>query len=155
MAKYKYVVKNVPKDAAAMEKFVIDEFGPLIETYWDTYGKALYGKPIAFDMNTFVMAWVGGSVFLLMVYDEDGEAVGFMVGMKFRPIFYETHILQIERWYGPDEEVVDGMFDYVNKIVDIMGVHEVYVTRFQDGSHYKSGSISGDTTQYTLDRIVR
>lgn len=153
MAKIKYVVKRMPEQPEDLQKFIIDDFGPLLDKYWKTYGEELYGKPINFEMSTFIHGWLSQAAFLLIAYENE-KAVGFVIGMKFRPIFYQAHILQLERWYADRDDVVTGMFEYINNILDILGTDEVYVTEFSHGQKY-NGEISGGVSPFTIQRIVR
>lgn len=126
---YRYVIKKLPEKAEDSVKFLNEELFPLFVEYWEKYGLSLYGKPIDFDVIQFLQIWTGGSVFLIMAY-EDTTAVGFLLGYEGRPFSHKEHVLHVERWYGKTEEVVAGLNNYLKTALSIRDVTEVYIPQY-------------------------
>lgn len=127
----KYI--NPPKKVEDSEKF-LQEFIPLLTEYWETKGKAEYkGEELSLNVLSFVQMWRLGSLCILMAY-EDNKPCGFLLGVRFRPMFYEANAFQIQDWYAPTPEVKDVIFKHLDEMLPLMNIHEVFATETNVGN---------------------
>lgn len=107
---------------------LVQQLAPLYSESWYKEKAETQGNP-QFDMNiaVFVNMWLSKAMRVFMAYDDNGNPVGYLLGMAFRPLTHNVQIFQIEDWYVKDA-APDGLFDYVYGALKFMGVDEIQVS---------------------------
>lgn len=98
---------------------------PLLREYWDKEGRRIYNRELSFNASAFINLWVSNGLILIIAY-EDKKAVGFMIGIRFQPMLYQTHALQVENIYGKTPEVKQAVLDYMTSLLPMLFVEEVW-----------------------------
>lgn len=121
---YKYIdPPREPNDAVVVMR---DTLMPLIQEYWDTKGKSVYGRDLQFNVLTFIQMWSMGSMVVVIAYEDD-KPVGFLLGVRFVPLMYDSVAVQTEVCYGKRAEIEQGLFQYLTTIIHFMNINEVWV----------------------------
>lgn len=115
-----------PRKTDTCLEFLRDTLVPLIQKYWNEAGQKRYGEPLAINMIPLAQAWLGGSLVVVIVYDDD-RPVGFFLGVRFIPMLYSAVVLQSEVFYAPTAEIQYKMFKYVLDIIQFMNVTELWL----------------------------
>lgn len=110
-------------------KKLTDVFAPLYTASWVAEKSKLYGNPpYSMNVGAFAALWMGKSMKIFMGY-RDMRPAGYIVGILFRPFTHQRSIFQIDDWFAPDDdELLKGMFDYMQDAVRIIGVDEIHIS---------------------------
>lgn len=117
-------IMQFPRTEADVHKFFTEELGPLLVRHWDEE-TARTGQPHGLDVPAFMAAWEQRGIMVIMAFDGD-TPVGFMLVYVFRPLFLNSTVMQVERWYAAQDGVDKDMFDYLTAIVPAMGVSQIH-----------------------------
>lgn len=100
----------------------------LYQECWDKNQRQFYGdKPFDLAINTFASMWFHGDMKLFMVYDDSNKPIGFLTGVKFRPMSYDAQVFQIHEWYvRGDAAIEQALFDHVVSAIRILGCQEIW-----------------------------
>lgn len=121
---YKFIER--PKDVEQAGKVLTDQIMPLLAEYWEKRGKPFYNADILFRVDTFVNLWVVNGLVLVMAYDND-QPVGVFIGLKMTPMMFNRAVLQVETCYGRTEEAEQGLYGFLESIMGILGIDELWV----------------------------
>lgn len=121
----KYIER--PKDIDAGVKIIHDEVLPLLQKSWEVYGKPVYEKDFSLHVEAFMNLWVMGNLVMVIAYNDNKEAVGVLIGLRFIPMYFHSNVLQVETCYSDDAEVVDKLYDHISSIGGILNIDEVWV----------------------------
>lgn len=121
---YKYI--DPPKSPEKAVEFLKDTLMPLVQDYWDAEGKQYYNRDLYFSILSFIQIWNMGSMCIIIAYDKE-RPVGFLLGIKFTPLMYNTNALHTEVVYAPTPEIREGILNYLYTIVRFMDISEVWV----------------------------
>ncbi len=104
--------------------------GKLYAESWARQHEPIYHKPFALDAQSFVSMWMNRGLKVLVAYDEKQEPVGYLLGIVFRPMTYDSSIFMVEDWYVRDNrtDVLDGLFGYMEQAIKFIGCEEVRIT---------------------------
>lgn len=122
---YKYI--DPPRNTEKAATLFRDTIIPLLHRYWEERGAKLYGAPFNLNIVPLMQTWMGNNLVLVIAYDDD-KPVGFMFGVKFVPMLYNSVVLQSEIFYGETSEIEEGMFKYLGTIVPFMNVNELWLS---------------------------
>lgn len=132
--KVTYDILEPMPDLNASLDLLTGVFAPIYTENWVQNKAAEYGSP-AFDMNVNVFAnmWFSKAMRIFMAYGDNGKAAGYLIGVSFRPLTHQASIFQVEDWYARDysEEVVKGLFEYMQTALRFIGVDELWVSHRQ------------------------
>lgn len=126
---YKYI--DPPRGTEKAIEFFRDTLIPLLHKYWEKRGEKLYDAPFHLNVVPLVQTWMGNSLVLVVAYD-DGKPVGFLFGVKFVPMLYNSVVLQTEIFYGETKDIETGMVTYLSTIIPFMNVNELWVNAAQE-----------------------
>lgn len=104
------------------------EFVTLYAESWSKEKQENYHKPFNPNMNALAQMWLAGTLRVFIAKDETGKAVGYTVGLVFRPLPYDASVFQIEDWYSQSKEAETGLFAYVAQAIKFIGCSELWVT---------------------------
>lgn len=106
-------------------------FAPIYTEHWVKDEAPLRGNP-PFDMNVnaFAQMWFAKTLRIFIAYGDDKKVAGYLIGLVFRPLPYQASIFQVEDWYAREnrQEVIDGLFEYMNTALRFMGVDELWIS---------------------------
>ena len=146
---YKYI--DPPRGSEKATIFFRDTLIPLLHKYWDERGEKLYGAPFSLNIVPLVQTWMGNNLVLVVAYDND-QPVGFLFGVKFVPMLYNSVVLQTEIFYGQTREIEEGMVKYLSTILQFMNVNELWVNTAQGAFALGKWHQKGD---FKLSRYVK
>lgn len=113
-------------------------------------------KPFDLHVNSFATLWLEGHLKIFFVYDDaTKEAVGFLVGAKFRPMPCKIEVFHIQEYYVRGGEVMEkDLLDYVMKSIRILGCDEVWLEVYPHrninlGPSWRQGSRDFTMRRYT------
>ena len=120
--------KQDPEESVRLASTVL---APLYQKCWQEEQEPYYGKPFDLHAQLFLDLWfTGGSKIFLARRRGSDEAIGFLVGMLFRPIQYNAHVFQVQDWYaGGRADVEQELFDHVVSALRFIGCDEIWVGR--------------------------
>lgn len=125
MKRYTYDLFEPSKSNDESLERLTKEFAPLHMQSWETVKKRHYNKPYDLNVAAFAALWLNRSLKIFMAYEET-KPVGYLMGFVFRPMQYQASVFQVEDWYtGNNQEVEDGLFDYMYEGLRFMGIDEV------------------------------
>ena len=103
--------------------------GPLYQESWDKTKSTTYGgAPFNLNINAFANMWFAKALKIFVAYDADRNPVGFLLGMTFRPLPYESSVFRVEDWYTKgDADIEKQLFEYVSQAVRFIGCDEFWV----------------------------
>jgi len=103
--------------------------GTLYMESWENDKRNIYNRPFNLNIATFAHLWFSKSLKLFIAYEEGTDkAVGFIIGMVFRPLPYEASVFQFEDWYmGGDKQMEKDMFKYATDAIRFIGCDELWV----------------------------
>lgn len=131
-----------------------EQVGALYAESWAKDKQETYKKPFSMNIAAFAQMWFSHALKLL-VAKEDGKAIGFLVGMVFRPLPYDATVFQVEDWYALKEEAERGLFDYMEKAVRFIGVDEIWVADKADREPKVKSSVWKEENKFLFRRYVR
>lgn len=104
-------------------------FAPLYAENWvKNKAKERGNPPFDMNVNVFAQMWFRKALRIFMAYDDEaGKPVGYLIGIAFRPLQYQSNIFQVEDWYGTND-VVTGLFDYTKQAMRFMGTDELWIS---------------------------
>jgi hypothetical protein len=121
----KYIER--PKDIETGVRLIHDEVLPLLQKAWDKMGKPTYEKDFNLHVEAFMNLWVTGNLVMVIAYNDNKEAVGLLIGLRFIPMYFHSNVLQVETCFSEDDEVTDKIYDYICSIGSILNIDEVWV----------------------------
>lgn len=102
--------------------------GVLYPESWEANSRKLYKRPFNLNINAFSNMWFNGAVKIFVAYDDKHEAVGFLIGMAFRPLPYDAFIFQVEDWYARGDAAIEkALWDFMTNAIRFMGCDEIRV----------------------------
>ena len=105
------------------------EFAPLYTASWVNEKQRIYGKPFDMNVQTFAQLWFTKALKIFMAWDANGKPVGYLIGIPFRPLAYNSHVFQIEDWYAGGDRLCEAeLFRYMETAVRFMGCDEVWIS---------------------------
>lgn len=119
-------IVQCPKNPQEVGEFMETEFGPLLYEYLEREQHET-GNPMQLDVAAFMAAWEQQGIKLIMAYDAENKAVGFMPCFVFRPLFMGGTFMVVERWFAKSEAIRDEMFKYLEQVVPILGLQQVHI----------------------------
>lgn len=128
--------------------------GSIYAESWHEDKEGTYNKPFSLNIAAFARMWFDHALKIFIAM-EDGEVVGFLVGMVFRPLPYEATVFQVEDWYSTREDVVAGLFDYAENAIRFIGCDELWVADRADREPPVAGKIWKLTNTFRFYRYVR
>lgn len=135
-------------------KFLLEELMPLYEEYWQKFGQAVYGKEFDITVQTvqdLILAWQGGGLAIFTVRDDSNKLTGFLMGVCFKPLVFQGNVFQIEKWYAPDPEAEEALFDEMNKVLPFMNIDEVWSLSSVVGTPKINGTLKN---KFSLSRYL-
>ena len=76
--------------------------------------------------------WLSGDLKIFVAYDERQEPVGYLSGVVYRPLQYETRAFAIQSWWAPDDEAKAVLFGTALDAMKFLGVPEAFAV-LRDG----------------------
>lgn len=128
--------------------------GDIYAESWVKDKQETYGKTFNMNLATFAQLWFN-SALKIFVATENGNTVGFMVGMVFRPLPYDASVFQIEDWYSSRQDVVKGLFDYAQNAIRFIGCDEVWIADRADREPMINSSAWKENNRFLFRRYVR
>ena len=106
---------------------------PLYVKHWQEELEPHYHKDFEPHLQLFIDMWVRGGMKIFVAY-ENGHAVGFVIGILFRPLQYTASVLQIQDSYTDNRsDVADAFNKYISNALRILGCNEVwYDTQYRN-----------------------
>lgn len=101
---------------------------------WTKVNSPLYNKPFDLNITTFAQMWFSKGLKIFLAFEPGNKKpVGYVLAITYRPMAFNSQILQIEDWYlrGDDAAGVDAMFQYVSDASRFLGVDELWIGRAQ------------------------
>lgn len=140
-----------PKDGEAAGAFFANEFGPLLQKYWERETERT-GTPHGLDVPSFMAAWEQKGIILIMAYEGD-TPVGFLLAYQYRPLFIMQTVLNVERWYAATEGVDAALFDFLLTVLPVMNIDHVHVVE-HEGQAIPAHVSTDSTDSYQMTRLV-
>lgn len=138
------------KDAQGMEKFMSQEFGPLMMALLEDETNRT-GVPHAFDIERFVRFWQEDNIRVIVAYDGE-QAVGLMISHIYMPMFHRQITMTVEKWYAKSDDVAVDMFNYISSIQSAMGVDQIHVVE-EDARPIPKSIVRNDKDSFRMVRI--
>lgn len=139
-----------PKDEAASTDFWTNHLGPLLEKHLAAEQERT-GRAADLDVPAFMTIWEQRGMCVVMAYD-GGTPVGFMIAFVFRPIFYRSVNMHVERWYAETPEVEKQLFSFLTTSANVLGVEELHVAE-QKAAPLPEGLNVDESDTYRMVRI--
>ena len=76
--------------------------------------------------------WLSGDLKIFVAYDEKQEPVGYLSGVVYRPLQYETRAFAIQSWWAPTEDAKAVLFKTALDAMKFLGVPEAFAV-LRDG----------------------
>ena len=86
----------------SLADFFLQQLIPLYQQYWDEELKAIYNEPFNLQFQTLINMWLGG-VIKIFTARNNLDLVGFATALVYRPVTYNSLILQVQDFYCPHE----------------------------------------------------
>ena len=77
---------------------------PLMAKAWESDRKFFGDRPFSLNAQAMAQLWLSGDLKLFVAYDERQEPVGYLSGVVYRPLQYETRAFAIQSWWSPTDE---------------------------------------------------
>ncbi len=104
------------------------EFAAMYGECWEKEKKAHYKKAYSPNIGAIARMWFEKTMKLFFAYDsQTNKPVGYMIGLVFRPLPYESTVFRIEDCYG-SPEAKQALYAYMKQAVRFLGVDEMWVT---------------------------
>ena len=99
---------------------------PLYVKHWQEELKPHYHKDFEPHLQLFIDMWVRGGLKIFVAY-EDGKAVGFVIGIVFRPLQYTASVMQVQDSYTDHRSDISEAFSkYIYSALRILGCNELW-----------------------------
>lgn len=121
---YKFIKR--PEDVEKAGKLLTEQIMPLLAEYWEKRGKSFFHAEQVFRVDTFVNLWMVNGLVLIMAYDSE-IPVGVFIGLKMTPMMFNRQVMQVETCYGKTPEAEQGLYDFLDSIMGILGIDELWV----------------------------
>ena len=99
---------------------------PLMAKAWESDRKFFGDKPFSLNAQAMAQLWLTGDLKLFVAYDESQEPVGYLSGVVYRPLQYETRAFAIQSWWAPTEEAKAVLFRTALDAMKFLGVPEAF-----------------------------
>lgn len=127
MTRYTYDLFEPSANSDESLERLTREFAPLHMRSWEQSKKPHYDRAYDLNVGAFANMWLSKSLKIFMAY-EAAKPVGFLMGYLFRPMQYNATTFQVEDWFtGNNQEVEDGLFDYLHTAMRFMGCDELLI----------------------------
>ena len=92
----------------------LDDMGkavaPLMAEAWKENGRFYGGRPFSLNAPALAQMWVSGDLKIFVAYDEEQKPCGYLAGLVFRPLQFDSRIFQITEWFGRTPEAERVLF---------------------------------------------
>ena len=105
---------------------------PLMAKAWETDRKFFGDRPFSLNAQAMAQLWLSGDLKIFVAYDERQEPVGYLSGVVYRPLQYETRAFAIQSWWAPDDEAKAVLFGTALDAMKFLGVPEAFAV-LRDG----------------------
>lgn len=129
--------------------------GRLYQESWHTDKEPLYQKPFSLNAEVFARMWFSKALKIFIAYDEKHEAVGYLLGLVFRPLPYEASVFQVEDWFTRGNiELERQLFDHATQAIRYIGCDEIWVSDHADRVPHVS-SVWKQRGSFTFRRYLK
>lgn len=132
--KYTFDILEPSQDIDKALKDLQETMAELYAEGWTKVNAPLYGKSFDLNITTFAQMWFSKGLKIFLAFEEGSrKPIGYVLAITYRPMAYNSQILQIEDWYlrGDDPAGVDAMFQYVSDASKFFGADELWIGRAQ------------------------
>ena len=105
---------------------------PLMAKAWESDRKFFGDKPFSLNAQAMAQLWLSGDLKIFVAYDERQEPVGYLSGVVYRPLQYETRTFAIQSWWAPTDEAKAVLFKTALDAMKFLGVPEAFAV-LRDG----------------------
>ena len=105
---------------------------PLMAKAWEADRKFFGDRPFNLNAQAMAQLWLSGDLKIFVAYDEKREPVGYLSGVVYRPLQYETRAFAIQSWWAPDGEAKAVLFGTALDAMKFLGVPEAFAV-LRDG----------------------
>ena len=106
----------------------LDDMGravaPLMAEAWKENGKFYGGRTFSLNAPALAQMWVSGDLKIFVAYGDDQKPCGFLCGLVFRPLQYDSRVFQITDWFGRTPEAERVLFKTALDAMKFLGVSE-------------------------------
>jgi len=106
----------------------LDDMGkavaPLMAEAWKENGKFYGSRPFSLNAPALAQMWVSGDLKIFVAYDEESKPCGYLAGLVFRPLQFDSRIFQITEWFGRTPEAERVLFQTALGAMKFLGVSE-------------------------------
>lgn len=115
------------------------------------------GKTFSLNIQALALMWLKGQLKIFVAVDKKtNEAIGFLSGVVYRPLYYEAQLFQVQDWYAAgDEEMEKALFDYTVKAVRILGCNELWIQDEADIAHAPVPDSWQDAGELRIKRFIK
>ena len=105
---------------------------PLMAKAWEEDRKFFGDRPFNLNAQAMAQLWLSGDLKIFVAYDDKREPVGYLSGVVYRPLQYETRAFAIQSWWAPDGEAKAVLFGTALDAMKFLGVPEAFAV-LRDG----------------------
>lgn len=123
------ILEPVITDPDASLKNLSTAFATLYKKHWEKdMQKKFSGKPFNLNVQALLSGWMSRVMKIFIARDDDSkEIVGFLVGMRYRPMCYESEVFNFIDWYADGYDMEKKLFDFAMNAVKFIGSTEVII----------------------------
>ena len=105
---------------------------PLMAKAWEEDRTFFGDRPFNLNAQAMAQLWLSGDLKLFVAYDERQEPVGYLSGVVYRPLQYETRAFAIQSRWSPSHDTKAVLFKTALDAMKFLGVPEAFAV-LRDG----------------------